>query len=83
MRLFDARERTDLFCTQSLDNGLDENADVFSLNEVEYAIDEDGWHYGGIKGREGIVTQGRTLEEFCLMIEDARRLMDSEDGEDQ
>ena len=53
------------------------------LNEVEYAIDDDGWYCGGIKGREGIVTQGRTLEEFCLMIEDARRLMDSEDGEGQ
>ena len=64
------------------DLGLDEDADVYSLNEIEYAVDEDGWYCGSIKGREGIITQGRTLEEFCLMIEDARRLMDGESGED-
>lgn len=41
---------------------------------------EDGWFIGRVLDREGITTQGRSLDELLFMVRDAIELMWNERG---
>jgi predicted RNase H-like HicB family nuclease len=42
--------------------------------------EDDGWFVGRVLERDGVTTQGRTLDELVFMIRDAISLMWGEDG---
>jgi predicted RNase H-like HicB family nuclease len=42
--------------------------------------EDDGWFVGRVLEREGITTQGRTLDELVFMVRDAISLMWDETG---
>jgi predicted RNase H-like HicB family nuclease len=41
---------------------------------------DEGWYIGHVMDREGVTTQGRTLDELLFMLRDAIELMWNEKG---
>ena len=41
---------------------------------------DDGWYVGHVLEREGVTTQGKTLDELVFMVRDAISLMWDENG---